>query len=417
LGAVPTLFYLRLQGKTLKAIQKLHELGQSLWLDHITRDFLTSGTFESYIEEFSVTGLTFNPSFFSCAIKNSSAYDAAIRKKLKEDKLGEELFYELALEDFRHAADLLRPIYDQTDGVDGWVSLEVSPLLVHDTECTLAAAKDLYARMRRPNIFIKIPGTYGGLPAVEEAIFAGIPVNVTLLFSREHYLAAAGAFLRGIERRIAAGLKPKVGSVASMSVSRWDAAVMDRVQDPLRNKLGVAVARCTDKAYHDLLSSPRWQQAHNAGVRPQRLLWSDTETVDSGTSGDFYIRDLTAPFSIITLSDSTLKALMDCGDLGMSMPADGEGCEAVLGCFAQAGIDIDALSAEFQVEDAASAVKSWIELMSEIASKSAALVQTEWKTTAGYPAIREGGAGSLKDGHIIEKINRREKCRRKKSSD
>ena len=236
----------------MKANQKLHDLGQSLWIDHITRDLLNSGMLKHYIEELSVTGLTFKPALFRDAIKNSSAYDAAIRKKLKEDKLGEELFYELALEDLRHAADILRPIYDQTDGLDGWVSLEVSPLLVHDTECTLAAAKDLYARMRRPNIFIKIPGTYEGLPAVEEAIFAGIPVNVTLLFSREHYLAAAGAFLCGIERRIAAGRKPKVGSVASMSVSRWDAAVMDRVPDPLRNKLGVAVARRTYKAYRDL---------------------------------------------------------------------------------------------------------------------------------------------------------------------
>ena len=362
----------------MKATRKLRELGQSLWLDHITHDLLTSGTFESYVEEFSVTGLTFNPSFFNCAIKNSSAYDAAIRRKLKQDKLGEELLYELALEDLRHAADLLRPIYDQTDGLDGWVSLEVSPLLVRDTECTLAAAKDLYARMQRPNIFIKIPGTYEGLPAVEEAIFAGIPVNVTLLFSREHYLAAAGAFLCGIERRIAAGRKPNVGSVASMSVSRWDAVVMDRVSDPLRNKLGVALARRTYKACCDLLSSPRWQRAYSAGARPQRLLWAGTETVDPGTSEDFYIRALTAPFSIITMSESTLKALTDCGDLGMSMPADGEGCEAVLGCFALAGIDIDALSAEFQFEDAVSAVKSWIELMSEIASKSAALVQAEW---------------------------------------
>lgn len=362
----------------MKATQKLHELGQSLWLDHITRDLLTSGAFESYVEEFSVTGLTFNPSFFNCAIKNSSTYDAAIRKKLKEDKLGEELFYELALEDLRHAADLLRPIYDQTDGLDGWVSLEVSPLLVHDTECTLAAAKDLYARMRRPNIFIKIPGTYEGLPAVEEAIFAGIPVNVTLLFSREHYLAAAGAFLCGIERRIAAGRKPNVGSVASMSVSRWDATVMGRVPDPLRNKLGVAVARRTFKAYCGLLSSPRWQRAHEAGVRPQRLLWTDRETVDSGTSGDFYIRALAAPFSIITLSERTLKVLADCDDIGMPITADGGDCEVVLGCFAQAGIDIDALSTELQDEDTASAVRSWIKLLSGIASKSATLVQPQW---------------------------------------
>jgi len=362
----------------LKAIQKLHELGQSLWLDHITHDLLDSGTFENYVEELSVTGLTFNPSFFNCAIKNNSAYDASIRKKLKEDKLGEELFFELALEDLRHAADVLRPIYDQTDGVDGWVSLEVSPLLAHDTECILAAAKDLHTRLRRPNIFIKIPGTNEGLPAVEEAIFAGIPVNVTLLFSREHYLAAAGAFLRGIERRIAAGRKPNVDSVASMSVSRWDVAVKDRVPDSPHNKLGVALARRTYKACRDLLSSLRWQRVYSAGARPQRLLWADTETVDPGTSEDFYIRALTAPFSVITMSERTLKILADCDDIGVMMPEDGGDCEVVLGRFAEAGIDVDALSTELQHEDAASAVKSWIELLSGIASKSAALVQAEW---------------------------------------
>lgn len=362
----------------MKATQKLRELGQSLWLDHITHDLLNSGTFEKYVEELSVTGLTSNPSLFNRTIKSSSIYDAAIRKKLKEDKLGEELFYELALEDLSHAADLLRPIFEQTDGVDGWVSLEVSPLLVHDTECTLAAAKDLYARMRRPNLFIKIPGTSEGLPAVEEAIFAGIPVNVTLLFSREHYLAAAGAFLRGIERRIAAGSKPNVHSVVSMSVSRWDVAVMSRVPDSLHNKLGVALAQRTYKACCDLLSSPRWQRAYSAGARPQRLLWAGTETVDPGTSEDFYIRALKAPFSIITLTESTLKTLADCDDIGVMMPEEGGDYEDVLGCFAQAGIDIDALSTELQHEDAASAVKSWIELLSGIASKSAALVQAEW---------------------------------------
>ena len=361
----------------MKATQKLHEIGQNLWLDH-THDLLSSGTFESYIEEFSVTGLTSNPNVFDYAIKNSPAYDASIRKIIKEDKMGEELYYEHALDDLRHAADLLRPIYDQTDGVDGWVSLEVSPLLAHDTECILAAAKDLYTRLRRPNLFIKIPGTYEGLPAVEEAIFAGIPVNVTLLFSREHYLAAAGAFLRGIERRIAAGREPNIHSVASLSVSRWDAAVIGRVPEPLRNKLGAAVAQRTYKAYCDLLSSPRWQRACNAGARPQRLLWVGTETVDPGTSNVFYIRALAVPFSIITLSERTFKALADCNDIGMLMPADGGDCEIVLGCFAQAGIDVDALSTELQHEDAASAVKSWIELLSGIASKSAAIVQAQW---------------------------------------
>ncbi|MFZ0240758.1 MAG: transaldolase family protein [Desulfobacterales bacterium] len=359
----------------MKATQQRLELGQALWLDHITNDLLKSGRFEHYIQELSVTGLTSNPSFFNWAIKNSSVYDDAIRKKLKEDKLGEELFYELALEDLRYAADLLRPIYDQTDGLDGWVSLEVSPLLDHDPECALAAAKDLYARLQRPNLFVKIPGTNEGLPAIEEAIFVGIPVNVTLLFSSEHYLAAAGAFLRGIERRIADGLTPNVSSIASMSVSRWDAAVMGRVPDSLRNKLGVAVARRTYKAYRDLLRSPRWQRAYEAGARPQRLLWVGTESVVPGTPNLFYIKSLVAPFSVISLSESTLNAFAGCDNIGGLMPADDGDSKDVLGCFVETGIDIDTLSAELQDEDAASAVNSWIELLSVIASKSADLAK------------------------------------------
>ncbi len=382
----------------MKTTQKLRELGLSLWLDHVTHDLLNNGTFEKYIEELSVTGLTFNPSLFNCTIMSSSIYDAAIREKLKEDKLGEDLFYELALEDLSHAADLLRPIFEQTDGVDGWVSLEVSPLLAHDTECTLAAAKDLYTRLRRPNLFIKIPGTNEGLPAVEEAIFDGIPVNVTLLFSSEHYLAAAEAFLRGIERRIAAGRNPNVHSVASMSVSRWDVAVMRRVPESLHNKLGVALARRTYMACCDLLNSPRWQRAHRAGARPQRLLWAITGTLHPGTSEDFYITALTAPFSIFTLSESTLKAIADSDDIGVMMPEGGGDDEDGLGCFAEAGIDVDALSAELQQEAAASAVQSWIEVLSGIASKSADLVQADWSSTAGRSAHRKGPAGRRKDG-------------------
>src|SRR6184192_4936906 len=243
----------------MKATETLHEQGQSLWLDNITRDLLESGTLARYIDQLSVTGLTSNPTIFDHAIKNSSAYDAAIRKKVREGKSGEELFFDLALEDLTRAADLFRPIWDRTRGVDGWVSLEVSPLLAHDTASTLAAAKALHARAGRPNLLIKIPGTKEGLPAIEEAIFAGIPVNVTLLFSREHYVAAAEAFLRGIERRIDAGLKPEVGSVASVFVSRWDAAVMGKVPEALHNQLGIAMAQWTYKVYHTLLSSPRWQ--------------------------------------------------------------------------------------------------------------------------------------------------------------
>ena len=361
----------------MKATQKLCTLGQSLWLDHINRDLLNSGTFKRYIEEMSVTGLTLRPRHFNSSIKGSSAYDAAILKKLKEGKLGEELIYELMLEDLSHAADLLRPSYDQTDGVDGWVSLELSPILTDNTECILAAVKDLHTRVRRPNFFIKIPGTKEGLPAMEEAIFAGIPINVTLLFSCEHYLAAAEAFLRGIERRIADGLRPNVGSVASISVRHWDDAVRGRVPDALRNKLGVAVARRTYKACCDLMNSLRWQRAYNAGARPQRLLWAGAETPVRGTPDDFYIKNLTAPSTIISLSECALNALADDDEIGTVLPADGGSCESVLDSFEAAGIDIDTLGAELQDREAASDVTIWIELMSEVASKSAALWQLQ----------------------------------------
>ena len=357
----------------MKATQMLHDLGQSLWLDNITRDLLTSGTLKRYIDELSVTGLTSNPTIFEHAIKNSTAYDTAIRKKLKEGKSGEALFFELGLEDLTQAADLFRPIHDRTNGVDGWVSLEVSPLLAYDTARTLAAAKDLHARAGRPNLLIKIPGTREGLPAIEEAIFAGVPINVTLLFSREHYVAAAEAFLRGIERRIAAGLKPDVGSVASVFISRWDAAVASKVPDTLRNQLGIAIAKRTYEACRTLLGSPRWQRAYNAGARPQRALWASTGTKDPKASDVLYIKALAAPFTVNTMPEGTLKALADHGEIGEMLPADGGNCEEVLAQFAKAGIDIDALAAQLQDEGAKSFVKSWNELMEVIASKSAAL--------------------------------------------
>ena len=357
----------------MKATQLLHNLGQSLWLDNITRDLLNSGTLKRYVDDLSVTGLTSNPTIFDHAIKNSTAYDAAIREKLSKGKSGEALFFELALEDITRASDLFRPVYDQTDGVDGWVSLEVSPLLAHDTASTLAAAKDLHARAGRPNLFIKIPGTKEGLPAIEEAIFAGIPINVTLLFSREQYLAAAEAFLRGVERRIDAGRKPTVGSVASVFVSRWDSAVMGKVPDSLRDQLGIAIAMRTYKAYRGLLASPRWQRVFNAGARPQRLLWASTGTKDPKASDVLYIKALAAPFTVNTMPEGTLKALADHGELGTILPADGGDCEEVLGQFAKAGIDVDSLAAQLQDEGAKSFVKSWNELMAVITSKSAAL--------------------------------------------
>jgi len=359
----------------MKATQLLHNLGQSLWLYNITRDLINSGTLKRYIDELSVTGLTSNTTIFDHAIKNSSSYDPAIRKKLDEGKSGEELFFELALEDLTRAADLFRPTFDRTNGVDGWVSLEVSPLLAHDASSTLAAAKRLHARARRPNLLIKIPGTKEGLPAIEEAIFAGVPINVTLLFSREQYNAAAEAFVRGIERRIDAGLKPNIASVASVFVSRWDAAVAGKGPAALNNTLGIAVAKRTYKAYRELLGSPRWERIYNAGARPQRLLWASTGTKDPKESDVLYIKALAAPFTVNTMPEGTLKALADHGDLSEIMSANGGDCEAVLGQFAAAGIDIDELAAKLQDDGARSFVSSWNELMGVIVSKSAKLTK------------------------------------------
>jgi transaldolase len=357
----------------MKATHKLHDLGQSLWLDNITRDLLDNGTLGKYIDELSVTGLTSNPTIFDQAIKKSTAYDDAIREKLARGKSGEALFFELALEDLTRAADLFHPVHERTDGVDGWVSLEVSPLLAYDTKSTLAAARDLSARAARSNLFIKIPGTKEGLPAIEEAIFAGVPINVTLLFSREQYVAAAEAFLRGVERRIDAGLNPVVGSVASVFISRWDAAIDGKVPEPLKNRLGIAIALRTYAAYRALLASPRWQRAYNAGARPQRLLWASTGTKDPKASDVLYVKGLAAPFTVNTMPEGTLKALGDHGEIGGLMPADGGDCESLLAEFAKAGVDVNALAAKLQEDGAKSFVASWNELLGVIASKSAAL--------------------------------------------
>jgi len=357
----------------MRATQLLHNLGQSLWLDNITRELLNKGTLKQYIDALSVTGLTSNPTIFDHAIKNSSAYDAAIREKVATGKSGEELFFELAIEDLRQAADLLRPVFDRTNGVDGWVSLEVSPLLAHDTATTLVAAKELYARAARPNLFIKIPGTKEGLPAIEEAIYAGVPVNVTLLFSREHYLAAAEAYLRGIERRMDAGLNPQVGSVASVFVSRWDAATAGKIPPELINQLGITIANRIYKAYRDLLGSARWQRTDNAGARPQRLLWASTGTKDPKASDVLYIKALAAPFTVNTMPEATLRALADHGELGSIMAADGADSEKVISAFTKAGVNVAELAAQLQDEGAKSFVKSWNDLMAVIDSKSNAL--------------------------------------------
>jgi transaldolase len=355
----------------MRATQLLHNLGQSIWLDNITRDLLDTGALARYIQEYSVSGLTSNPTIFERAIRNSSSYDAPIRNKLASVKTGEDIFIELALEDLTRAADLFRPIHERTNSVDGWVSLEVSPLLAYDSPSTLRAARDLFARAARPNLFIKIPGTTEGLPAIEEAIFAGIPVNVTLLFSREQYLAAAEAFLRGIERRIDAGLNPNVGSVASVFVSRWDAAVEGKVPPALRNQLGIAAAKRIYRSARALLTSARWQRAYNAGARPQRLLWASTGTKDPSASAVLYVEALAAPFTVNTMPESTLNALAGHRALSTVLPADGGDCDYVLARFANHGVDIDELAGRLQAEGARSFADSWRSLMDVIVSKTA----------------------------------------------
>jgi transaldolase len=357
----------------MRSTSKLHDLGQSVWLDNITRELLNSGTLERYIHQFSVTGLTSNPTIFDHAIKNSTSYDEEIRRKGPSASSAEELFFGLALEDLTRAADLFAPIFTRTDGVDGWVSLEVSPLLAHDTKSTLAAARSLHDRGGKPNLLIKIPGTPEGLPAIEEAIFAGVPVNVTLLFSREQYVAAAEAYLRGVERRIEAGLNPAVGSVASLFVSRWDVAVAGKVPPELINGLGIAIAQRTYKAYRDLLGSARFQRAANAGARAQRLLWASTGTKDPKASDVLYVKALAAPFTVNTIPESTLEAFGNHGEVGEILAPDGGDCESVLASFAKKGIDIDALAAQLQEEGASSFVKSWNELMACVDSKRKAV--------------------------------------------
>jgi transaldolase len=364
----------------MKTTQKLHDLGQSLWLDNITRGLLADGTLRRYIAELSVTGLTSNPTIFDEAIKKGSSYDDAIGRKTAAGGSGEALFFELALEDLTQAADLFRPVHDATGGVDGWVSLEVSPLLANDTTGTVKAALQLHTRAQRPNLFIKIPGTTAGISAIEQAIFAGVPVNVTLLFSTAQYIAAAEAYMRGIERRISAGLDPKVGSVASLFVSRWDVAVKDRVPQALRNRLGIAIAKQAYRAYRELLGSPRWRKLAAAGARPQRLLWASTGTKDPDAADTLYVEALAAPDTVNTMPEKALHAFADHGRLPGVMPLDGGDAENVLAEFAHQGVDQNQLAAQLQREGAEAFTKSWRDLLDVIASKSATLTTVTQKS-------------------------------------
>ncbi len=355
--------------------RELHDLGQSLWLDNITRDMLDDGTLRHYIDDDAISGLTSNPSIFDAAIGNGQTYDDDIREKTESADSEESLFIELALEDLRRAADLFRPIFEASDQVDGWVSMEISPLLAADTAGSIEAARQIHQQADRANLFVKIPGTPEGLPAIEESIFEGIPINVTLLFSRAQYLQAAEAYLRGIERRLDAGRDARVGSVASLFISRWDTAVRDRVPADLQNRLGIAIGESTYRAYRELLSSARWRRLAEAGAQPQRLLWASTGTKDPDASETLYVEALAAPYTINTLPEKTLIAFSEHGVVDRSLNGDDHHARAMLARFADAGIDIDALALQLQREGAQAFIKSWNQLLARIAEKGAALTQ------------------------------------------
>jgi transaldolase len=356
-----------------RATRQLHDMGQSLWVDNITRAMLDSGTLQQLIAKLSVTGLTSNPTIFDHAIRNSHDYDETMRALAKQAPSDEDLFFQLALEDLRRAADLFRPVHDRTMGLDGWVSLEVSPLLAYDARHTIEQAKRLHQQADRPNVFIKIPGTPEGLQAIEECIFAGISINVTLLFSREQYVAAAEAYMRGLARRVAGGRPPDVSSVASLFISRWDKKVADTAPATLRNRLGIAVAGRAYRAYLELLASPRWLALANEGARPQRMLWASTSTKDPKASDVLYIEALASPFTINTMPDQTLLAFADHGAVQGTLAPDAADAERTLAAFAKAGIDVDKVAAELQQEGAEAFSKSWRDLLACVKQRRSAV--------------------------------------------
>ena len=357
----------------MRATEQLHDAGQSLWIDDITRDMLDSGRLAKMIAELSVTGLTSNPTIFEKAIGKGSDYDAAVEPLVRKGLSDEEMFFALALDDLSRAADLFLPIYKRTAGVDGFVSLEVSPLLAYDSAATIAEAKRLYGQAGKPNLFIKIPGTKEGLPAIEEATFAGVPVNVTLLFSTDDYLAAAEAYMRGLEKRVAAGLDPDVRSVASVFISRWDRAIVEDVPDELKNKLGIAIGQQAYRAYRQLIASDRWQRLENSGARPQRLLFASTSSKDKRAHDTLYIEELAAPNTVNTMPEETLRAFADHGKFTVVLSADGGDCDAVLAAHAKAGVDVAALASKLQADGAKAFVASWQDLLKSIGAKSKAL--------------------------------------------
>jgi transaldolase len=355
-----------------KATKQLHDLGQSLWVDNITRTMLDDGTLAGYIDELSVTGLTSNPTIFDKAIGSGDAYDDQISELQERGKTGEDLFFELALDDLRRAAGLFKGVNERTDGVDGRVSLEVSPLLADDADATIAQAAELYGR-GESNFFIKIPGTVAGRQAIEETIYAGIPVNVTLLFSVDQYLGAADAYMRGLERRVEAGLNPAIPSVASFFISRWDVAVADEVGDDLKNRLGIAIGKKAYAAYRELISSDRAERLANQGGRAQRLLFASTGTKDPDASDTLYIDAFAAPNTVNTMPEPTLLAFADHGTVGDALPTDGGDADEVIDGFERAGVDVAALADRLQVEGKEAFNKSWTDMLDSIESKREAV--------------------------------------------
>lgn len=353
--------------------KNLQDQGVSLWMDNISRQMIDDKELERYIKEFSITGLTSNPSIFDKAIAQTTYYDSAIAKLNKPELNDEALFFELAIQDIQQAADLFLPVFHKTNGLDGFVSIEVSPLLAYDTESTLKSAREIHRKVNRPNVFIKIPGTPEGVPAIEAAIAEGIPINVTLLFSAEQYEASAMAYLRGIETRIKKGLNADVRSVASLFVSRWDKAVEDKAPENLKNKLGIAVAQKTYVAYLKFLKSPRVQRIMNFGTSPQRLLWASTGTKDPNASDVLYIKNLIAPYTINTIPDKTLMAFADHGEIGASLPCNPEAADHIIKQFADISVDYTQLAEQLQKEGAEAFNKSWNNLINSIATKRSQL--------------------------------------------
>jgi transaldolase len=353
----------------MNATSKLQELGQSLWLDNISRNMIDTGLLQTYISDFSITGLTSNPSIFTKAVAGGSDYDAQIASERATGATPEEIVLRLMVQDLRRAADLFAPIHKATSGKDGWVSIEVSPYLINDAKGSLEWAQRLHAQMDRANAFVKIPGTQQGAVAIEEAIFQGIAINVTLLFSRDQYVAVAEAYMRGIERRIDGGLDPKVRSVASVFVSRWDAAAAKQGRADLRNRLGLAVAADVWDAYQSILASERWQTLAKAGAMPQTLLWASTGVKDPEADDTLYITALAAPETINTMPDATLRAFADHGAVGKGGTLDREAGAKLRRVATEGGLDLDALAGKLQVDGGDAFVTAWDELLKRVEGK------------------------------------------------